>query len=320
MCRQNTEGVSILSDFENEDLDEDKIPYFYDSDEIELEERVSIARVLRMVSSDSMPILVSGSTSKKQKFAKRQIIEQAKKTRFWLEGYGFKARHQDSSRVKAFIGKVEIATCEIVSWSDSAIIVDVPPLTDPTAILKTFSLKLKVYFPNKTLDKPCLTRVKSRTAISRSLANLNLTLTESDKNVITWLEKYRKDSLGLGNLEDYTVRKFWEATTPLGVKYVPKVGDILINRLNDQGDVNEKFAGVIINPSKNGKIEVLVRCSDVALNPAVASGIGLFNYKSVPDRAYNYLETFEVNFDTASWNTLENKADYYAKSFQSFYR
>lgn len=166
---ENIESVVHEDSFgeggENDDPDE--IGYYFDDEkqDFELEERgASYFKIYAVTTADSLPIY--RSDGKKQKYAKRQIISTIDSTTFFIKGVGFKVRN-DSSYIKAYIKNVQQGgNLKIESWTDTAITVKYPPLTDSLFIKKTFSIKFKVFRANDKAGKPNVSRVKSKSCIS----------------------------------------------------------------------------------------------------------------------------------------------------------
>ena len=141
-------------------------------------------KVTEVIGSDSLPI-INPATQKKQKYARRQILSTNGKSRFMIRGYGFKAQ-SDTSKVIATIKTDTLGICNIISWSNTQIVVDVPKLEFQTHIDKQFSLKFRVYRSNDKLNKLPVSRVKSRACISDVQANVRVGLWKPLETSAAW--------------------------------------------------------------------------------------------------------------------------------------
>ena len=229
-------GVLTVSDtFFNEDSDE----LFCDScndedsdneieDKNELGVRSSPFKILKIWTNDSLPA-INPITNKTQKYGKRQIVSTVKKTRFYIDGYGFKPRN-DSSYIKAIITKIEQNPVDIISWSDSAIVVDFPILTHAAALYKTFSISFRVYRSNDNPLKKDVYKSKSRTCISDlqvqglTSGSVKSPLSPECATSTGFAKKFRVDSMSLPNA---TINGF----VPLSIEnYEPIRGEILYSQ------------------------------------------------------------------------------------------
>ena len=196
-----------------------------------------LMKVTYITTKDSLPYYKSTdpTVTTKQKYGRRQIISDSFKTRMKLYGYGFKPQNANS-KVLCRVKNDTIGFAEIISWSDTAIIYDIPSLP----ILyrnKTFSMKFKVFCSNPVATKPPISRSKSRGCISQMLATTVLTTGGSSggggthdttsyyvdtvaRNII----KNLRISYGFGGLPSGT----WTRIST-NYNYIPQKGDLLSN-------------------------------------------------------------------------------------------
>lgn len=139
----------------------------YDPENSYIEDSATPMKIMYVTSSDSLPYWKPGSTTKKQKYGRRQTVFSCKENEFTITGYGFKAQ-SDTSRVEAMITKTHDTlshACTIVSWSDTEIKLKFPQLTIAAYTSAPFSLKFKVFRSNDKLNKLPVSRTKSRGCI-----------------------------------------------------------------------------------------------------------------------------------------------------------
>ncbi len=151
------------SDIYDQNDDPDELIY---NEPFELEERASNPlRINTVVSLDSLPIFQSGQTVKRQKYYRRHVVSTTDETRFIIKGVGF-GSEDGTSNVECFIKGIEQDEPQIISWSDTLIVVDIEPLDYVPAISKTFSIKFKVWRDNPVTGKVDFSRSRSKSCIS----------------------------------------------------------------------------------------------------------------------------------------------------------
>ncbi len=274
---ENTNIVPITRDESVEDDDPDEIGYAFDDPEYsgELEERASTFKIVQVLTADSLPVYKPDGSGKKQKYAKRQIVSTSARTRFTLIGYGFKSQIADTSKVVAYIKGVEQPNVEIVSWSDTVVVVDFPVLTSELLINNTFSIKFKLWRANDKQGRTNVSRTKSKSCISDVKA---ATVKSCGLAPYDYIVKYRRDSLGLTTPVNITYVNINNSSYQNLSKYVPTVGDIVFIPANTENAAFDPDAVGIVTAIRSfpvGTFDILTRvtanCTNLSLFPAINS-------------------------------------------------
>lgn len=260
-----------LESIEDNDDDPDEIGYAVDDDPEhsgELEERASTFKIVQVTTADSLPIYRTDGSGKKQKYAKRQIVYTSAKTRFTLRGYGFKAQVPDTSKVFAYIKNVEQPNVEIVSWSDSVVVVDFPILTSDLLINNTFSIKFKLWRANEVSGRTNLSRVKSKSCIS----DVKAATVRGCSSAYQYIVNYRRDSLGLTTPVSPTFNNVNFTSYQNLAKYQPTVGDILLIPSSNESVAYDSDAIGIVKSIRSfpvGTFDVMTRVRENCTNPSL---------------------------------------------------
>jgi hypothetical protein len=167
-------GEAIEENYNNPE-DNDELAYVDndpDTPEGEYSTEATSMKVAQVYNSnfDELPTYKYASTTKKQKYGKRQLSFINKPTNFTLVGYGFGVQDSAKKYVKCYIKGVEQTGHKIVSWKEDTIVVQFPKLTYASAINQTFSIKFKVFVPNAKVGKADIGRSKARGCISATQA------------------------------------------------------------------------------------------------------------------------------------------------------
>ena len=290
--RDNLPADTQISLTDNFDFAADEAQYLIDDTEGDndaensyIADAATPMKIQGVFATDSLPIL-NPVTGKKQKYAKRQIVNTTAVTRFTLKGYGFKAQ-SDTSAIQAIIAKTKDTlsfACQIISWSDTEIVLNLPTLTVQSAIDKYFSLKLKVFRSNDKENKLAVSRTKSRACISRTGAE---TVSGGSPNCtgITSLDSallYRTNTLGFGGFSQ--VHKLMNSTTlPL------QVGDIVFETPGENFTFFGKdIAGVVTAVHNSTDVQVQVYAKKSCTEPtAFPSFYKSVRYTLIPTAAGN---------------------------------
>jgi hypothetical protein len=184
-CQKDTPSMSqweVSEDFDTEysDYDHENQIDITEYEGEELQERASTFKITQVVAADSMAGPGKDANNKTLKYAKRNIVYNTKKTRFWLRGIGFGDRLADTSKVAVFHKKDSLGLCDIITWTPTEVVVDVPILPNNYKNIY-FSLKFKLY-KKKSNITPRTTqriesRVRSKSCIDEDLANSTRALT-----------------------------------------------------------------------------------------------------------------------------------------------
>lgn len=154
---------SITDDF---DYAADSLQFIVDDNEGDndyIAEGTSPIKIESIASQNVMPS-TNLYNSSRAKYPRRSIISASQKNRFTLYGNGFLSQ-SDTSKVIAFIKDDSIAICDIISWTDEQIVVDLP-VSESLNSLSTFSLRFKVFRANAS--KKIISNRKSRACISET--------------------------------------------------------------------------------------------------------------------------------------------------------